>query len=128
MAASLSMDSARPLTIHIGCAGLGALSIYGLTRTFLASPDDIEDPVMAISLPILLGFGAVFSGLVWTGRSWPRWLLVAWVLFPAAGLYLVESNLHYLVSWFFLVQVFLVVIMFLPASNRWLKGERHAAT
>jgi hypothetical protein len=128
MAASIMLDPARPLPIHIGCAGMGAFSLYGLFQVILASDSFRDFPVpLAMFLP-LIGLGLVFSALVWIGKSWSRWFLIAWALFPIMGLYLAESDLHIVVSWFFLFQVFFVAILFAPVSNRWLKEIRSAAS
>ncbi len=124
----------RPISVVAGCAAIllvSGLLLHGLLQRPILTGPDIFPVFVAVLTSILLG--VVIAAVIWFGKGWGRWIYVVWVLLPIVfstfvdvtvlGRHLSEqvtNNLEGLVTSILgLSSIAAVVLLFLPASNRW---------
>ena len=124
----------RPISVVLGCITIllvsGSLLLRLLQRPI---PTEAEIFPVFIAMAVIIGIATVIAVLIWFGKGWARWIYVLWLLVPIVfGTYAEASFLerdvsqqftHKLVSLFTSVfglsTIAPVVLLFLPASNRW---------
>ena len=126
--------SKRPISVVIGCIAIFLVSGSLLLRLMQRPiPTEAEIIPVFIALVIIIGLGVVIAVLIWFGKGWGRWIYVLWLLVPmvfgtyAEAIFLErdvsEQFTHKLLSLFTSVfglsTIAPVVLLFLPASNRW---------
>lgn len=127
-------DSKRPISVVIACILIATISGALLLR-LLQRPIPTDTTVLPVFIGVVLsiGLGVVIAIVAWFGKGWVRWVYVIWLLLPifsgaAADVVLLDRELseqivHNFVGLFTLLfgiaSVLPVVLLFLPASNRW---------
>ena len=122
----------RPIQVKLASGILLLYWAFGLVKILLRH----HQPNIVLMAVLAAVFGSLLLciWLLFRGRSWPRWLFLA--LF-AADCWLALGSLHYLsppsamgvtlpcVE--LLGKLLAVVLLFLPAANRWFLGREETA-
>jgi hypothetical protein len=137
---TLAGNPSRPILIVIGFWVFAVFSILGIgfDLYIVYATGELSGNV-TFGLAYWLAKGAL-ALLVWLRFGWARWGLLIVHFSTSIGtatLEFMKGNEASIVTlllettagnWVFLLQAVALAILFLPASNRWLKGARYAVT